>query len=202
MSTIDHKQKLYDSFRATWQFLHLLNEFKQFPSYLHAAACYNKIALAHALLQRDYHAKNINSIQDEQGETALHYAVKYNSNSELVNLLVAHGADYNQASKFYYGTPLHYAARAANPETVKALLEKGADPYVKDIRGRTPLKEAQYGGNFSEDLHNSKPRKTTITILETAMLKGSNTATFFSSKAKPEAYSTTHLFHRSTAQSI
>ena len=36
-------------------------------------------------------------------------------------------------------TPLHEAARSGRPESVKLLLDAGADPNIKDKHGRTPL---------------------------------------------------------------
>jgi len=35
-------------------------------------------------------------------------------------------------------TPLHYTAVCMNPEAVKFLVEKGADPLAKDLEERTP----------------------------------------------------------------
>ena len=35
-------------------------------------------------------------------------------------------------------TPLHYTALCLNPDAVKLLIEKGADPLIKDLEERTP----------------------------------------------------------------
>lgn len=67
---------------------------------------------------------------------------------EYVRALLRHGA---QATDRRTGVPgetgvgalnataLHYAAKAGFLQTIKVLLENGADPYAMDSRGRTPL---------------------------------------------------------------
>ena len=46
-------------------------------------------------------------------------------------------------------TPLHYAARVGSIIKVRILLDRGADPLVKDDRGRTPRDHARIYGPFS-----------------------------------------------------
>ncbi len=43
-------------------------------------------------------------------------------------------------------TDLHKAALLGDVERVKELLKKGADPNIKDKKGRTPLHEAAQWG--------------------------------------------------------
>jgi len=45
-------------------------------------------------------------------------------------------------------TDLHKAAYEGDAEKVKELLKKGADPNIKDEKGRTPLHEAAYWGRL------------------------------------------------------
>jgi ankyrin repeat protein len=61
--------------------------------------------------------------------------------TELLDLLINHGADINQLG-FAGQTPLHLAIRVKHgpdPVFVEELLERGADPSIKDENGETPL---------------------------------------------------------------
>ena len=66
------------------------------------------------------------------GTTALHWAV-YNDNAELVDRLVAAGADVN-ARNDYGATPLSQAAVVGNVRVLKRLLSAGADVGVRQCR--------------------------------------------------------------------
>jgi ankyrin repeat protein len=63
------------------------------------------------------------------------------NNSEIVELLIAHGADVNQAEMYQDRTPLHGAAWFNNAEIVQILLDNGADPNAPSSfeEGETPL---------------------------------------------------------------
>jgi ankyrin repeat protein len=52
--------------------------------------------------------------------------------------LIQHGADVNARSNPGY-TPLHLAVTNLCVETVKLLLENGADPKIRDDSGKTAL---------------------------------------------------------------
>ena len=56
----------------------------------------------------------------------------------MVRALADAGADPNALGGYVDMTPLHWAAVEANPAVVVALLEAGADPALRDKRGRTP----------------------------------------------------------------
>jgi ankyrin repeat protein len=52
----------------------------------------------------------------------------------LTRFLIERGANVNAPSKLF-GTPLHRAVVAGNPETVALLIEKGGDPHAQDHDG-------------------------------------------------------------------
>ena len=75
---------------------------------------------------------------DENGDTALMYAVQ-NNNIELVRLLLENGADVNIENE-QAETALHYAAeQQVNLQILELLLNRGADPNSKDFIGNTLL---------------------------------------------------------------
>ena len=70
--------------------------------------------------------------------TALHFAA-YNGQVAVVGLLLSRGAPINSTANPKRMTPLHLATIGGHPDVVTQLLEMGADPSVKDKRGRTAL---------------------------------------------------------------
>lgn len=90
---------------------------------------------------------------DKNGVTPLHHAVRFRSPTAVATLL-HHGADANRACKRSGATPLHRAVTytgapgtAGKKEERKAiislLLNAGADPAIKNKRGRSPLDYAR-----------------------------------------------------------
>jgi ankyrin repeat protein len=85
------------------------------------------------------------------GDTALHLAAA-GYRVEIVQLLLAAGANPNAATNHRRSTPLHYAADGcfSSPawdakrqvETIRCLLDKGADIHLQDKNGATPLHRA------------------------------------------------------------
>lgn len=81
---------------------------------------------------------NLNlNIQDKEGKTPLHYAVKLGWAFPFYELLI-HGADPNVRDNVGK-TPLHYAVEIGSGDFVIELLKNGADPTIKDLNGETPL---------------------------------------------------------------
>lgn len=71
----------------------------------------------------------------------------YHNHSEVVELLLDHGADINDNGKDCF-TPLHSAAAHRAEKTVKLLLSKGANVNAIDKEGHTPL----YYATKNEDI--------------------------------------------------
>jgi ankyrin repeat protein len=67
---------------------------------------------------------------------------------ELMRLLLARGADVNQAND-YGNTALHLAAGRGHEEIVLTLLSSGADISRKGYRGKTPLMDASLRGHVA-----------------------------------------------------
>ena len=89
---------------------------------------------------------DVNAKDDKFGFTPLHYAtfsalhlMRLNDHKEIVELLIANGADVNaRRDGGAGGTPLHFAAGGLN-EIAELLIAKGADVNAKDDGGYTPL---------------------------------------------------------------
>ena len=109
--------------------------------------------------------------KDEHGQTPLHHAA-WEGHTEVVELLIAKGADVNAKTTGLEGTPLHDAALAAHPadlvahkEVIELLIAAGADVNAKKNDGKTPLDKAiernrneladllrKHGGKTGEEL--------------------------------------------------
>jgi len=93
------------------------------------------------------HLKNGTDVKAKQelgGFTALHWAA-YGGHTDVVELLIANGADVNAKNDSGF-TPLHWAATWDNKAAAELLISKGADVNAKDIDGKTPLNRAEEQG--------------------------------------------------------
>jgi ankyrin repeat protein len=99
------------------------------------------VATARALIARHV---NVNAPQAD-GTTALHWAAE-NGSADLVELLLAAGADARAANR-YGVTPLALAAGAGDATAVERLLGKGADANARRGEGETVLMAGARGGN-------------------------------------------------------
>jgi ankyrin repeat protein len=90
-------------------------------------------------------AKPDPDVRDNFGATALHEAI-FESNLEVIQLLLDNGFDVNAQVPSNGYTPLHYAVWLNKPEAVKLLLSYNADKSIKDKKGFTPLEKATKEG--------------------------------------------------------
>jgi len=82
-----------------------------------------------------------------RGWSALHLAA-FSGDPQAVRLVLDRGADVNaRARTKFKNTPLQAALLANQLSTAKLLLERGADPLVRQAHGFTPLQEAAFHGD-------------------------------------------------------
>jgi ankyrin repeat protein len=103
------------------------------------ASCKNIIRL---LIE---HGAKVN-IQDNKGQTPLHYANRYNL-PHSVEILIQNGADVNTQDNEGQ-TPLHYATSYNQDHSVEILIQNRADVNIQDNEGQTPL---HYATRYNQD---------------------------------------------------
>ncbi|MBZ0188208.1 MAG: ankyrin repeat domain-containing protein [Candidatus Obscuribacterales bacterium] len=80
-------------------------------------------------------------------DEALCYAC-FNNRIEAVKILLERGA--NPAGKPHFATALHFSVAKCNKELIDVLIEKGADPFIRDdIYTSTPIGWAEWAGDSS-----------------------------------------------------
>jgi hypothetical protein len=91
------------------------------------------------------------------GSAALHRAVSSHLDIGIIVYLLDHGLSVNEKTEYrvdmvdwahnpvaqYY--PLHYAVFWRNPEAVRLLLQRGADPFLRNQKGQTAFEIPPYG---------------------------------------------------------
>ena len=86
---------------------------------------------------------DINFIQGERDETPLHMAVRNQHLQAAQELLGGFGGIINVDAQNSEGdTPVHIASRKGFKELVETLCDAGANPYLKNSSGFTPLMQA------------------------------------------------------------
>jgi len=82
------------------------------------------------------------TIRDEKGATALHYAVVCPEALDIIPLFLDRGADINAVDDQGH-TALMNAVVNDKPELVRLMLERGADPGIRNHEGQSALDWAQ-----------------------------------------------------------
>ncbi|GMF24326.1 unnamed protein product [Phytophthora lilii] len=112
----------------------------------------------HAAIEQGLHDKFVRMLEDEHidpsakndaGNLPVHTAAYY-GRVDFLELLLAHNVDVN-ATCPRQNTPLHYAAAQSRYDAVKFLVDRGANPAVRNRSGRTPYDVAK-GDNIRQYL--------------------------------------------------
>ena len=85
------------------------------------------------------------NVKDMDNWTPLHIAVRFD-HEELVELLIANGANVNARGGWQQGAPLHWASLAGRINIVELLIANGANVNAKAKNGGTPLDWAKIEG--------------------------------------------------------
>jgi ankyrin repeat protein len=91
-----------------------------------------------------------------------------NRRSEVLDLLVARGVDCNGPPGSH--TPLHLPALAVNPDTMRILIDAGADLNARDRDGFTPLHTAARARATSRRSSFRRSRRARSDLLEVVRL--------------------------------
>lgn len=110
-------------------------------SLLHVAAANGQTGSLRLLLERNWAVDRPDPARGER--TALHWAVQ-EGHLDVIQLLLAHGADVNAKDDFGMSL-LYQAAGDGNTKIVEHLLDNGADMDAKSEAGVTPLIIASCG---------------------------------------------------------
>ncbi|USP80732.1 hypothetical protein yc1106_08006 [Curvularia clavata] len=130
------------------------------------------------------HPRTSSNMRDYLGQNPLHYITYGRPDSaNWLRKLVLHGAD-PTCCNLSQQTPLHFASRAGDHESVKALIDLGAKVGQKDDRGLNALHYAARTGNY----------ETMVVILET---EEAEKAGLVASKDRNGKNVLHHLFARS-----
>uniref|UniRef100_A0A1X7UXS9 Kinesin motor domain-containing protein n=1 Tax=Amphimedon queenslandica TaxID=400682 RepID=A0A1X7UXS9_AMPQE len=102
---------------------------------LHYAVQHSKTQCIQLIVQNNPNSINL---VDLHGWSAVHLASQDNLTMSLNALLISDKCDINLKDNTGL-TPLHYAVLSNSPETLKILLERGADSHIRDDNKMTPL---------------------------------------------------------------
>ena len=94
----------------------------------------------YAICERLIIAKGDVNAKDPQGKTPLLKAARHNGKSDILQLLLKHGANPDTADE-ENNTPLHFAAIRGTKDVAIFLLKLGANPYARNNLGNVPYEE-------------------------------------------------------------
>jgi len=97
-------------------------------------------------------------VQDEEGDTLLHWAVREEKNN-ILSFLLTKATSLLDTQNEDGETPLHLAAVFGAEQTVETLLKNGATPDIKDANGLTPAEHALENSHYKIAHMLSKGRK-------------------------------------------
>jgi uncharacterized protein len=125
-----------------------------------------------AIKQRDVNSVHslINSGVSSPPDSLQHlgwYFVTDDNSLEIVELLIASGADVNHPRQIDGWTPVMSAAYGRCPRIVNLLIQSGADTAIREERGRTVFQLVQSEGSWADDRYNN-----TLSILVQATKDG------------------------------
>ena len=83
--------------------------------------------------------KNIRTIRDAEGFTALMYAAERSTNPEIIRIFIDAGSDVNAKDKNGMTALMLAAAKNIRPEILYSLIDAGADINAQNIAGNTAL---------------------------------------------------------------
>ena len=107
---------------------------------LHFAAHGNKAENIKCLIENG--PEDFVNVKSGKGWTALHTAA-FDGNTKSVEKLIDLGADVDAVNNMYE-TPLYKAADYNHYNTVKVLIERGADVHIDDAYGQLPIDQTDY----------------------------------------------------------
>lgn len=148
------KEDKAEAKRQYREILHVFNELVWEHEYPLHAAVYHDESVEEIEQALKKHPEAVNQL-DHLGHTPLHIAAANHVDIELLEYLINKGAQVNAINpvgieKERYQSDktevmekgwsaLHYAVAAGDDEAANVLLQRGAEPFLKDDRGNTPL---------------------------------------------------------------
>lgn len=114
---------------------------------LNIACQYNNYEAAKILLAQ--RSIDLSKVKDSQGLCPLHIVAKQGASSDLIELLIANGADPNEIDGFNKWTPIFYGIQEGHAATVQTLINFGASIHITDEDNFSPLFYALWEGHLS-----------------------------------------------------
>lgn len=113
---------------------------------LHLAAKRGYTDLVSIIIDTEINIVKILNARNEQRQTALHLAA-FGGHVQVVRLISQTGLANPSIQDVRRETSLHLSSEAGSAETTELLLQAGANPFLRDLKGKTPV-EVAARGNF------------------------------------------------------